>query len=151
MNIEHKYQVRAASTAGRSGLVVADGVEPSISFSAPPEFHGQAGHWTPESFFLAAAASCYVSTFSGIAQNSNFDFHSLEMEAQGIVAQDEGGWRFREILLRPRLTIARAEDRDKANRLLNKAEKICLVARSMACPVVLEPAVIIKGYVVASS
>jgi peroxiredoxin-like protein len=151
MNKEYKYQIRAASTVVRSGLVTAEGILPSISFSAPPEFNGQAGHWTPEDFFIAAVASCYVSTFSGMAQNSNFDFHSLELEAEGIVVQDPDGWRFREVVLRPRLTIARAEDRERGNRLLNKAEKNCLVARSLACAVVLEPAVIIEDHSVVSS
>jgi organic hydroperoxide reductase OsmC/OhrA len=150
MNATHKYRIRATSTAVRSGLAVAEGIEPSIAFSAPPEFNGQAGHWTPEHFFVAAVASCYVSTFSGIASNSNFEFFSLELETEGIVAQDRAGWRFREVVLRPRLTIARAEDKDLGNRLLHKAEKNCLVGRSLACPVVLEPALIIEEQPVVS-
>src|SRR5947209_18399531 len=72
MNTTHKYRVGAISTATRSGFAVAEGVEGSISFSAPPEFKGRAGHWTPEHFFVAAVASCYVSTFSGMACQSNF-------------------------------------------------------------------------------
>jgi len=135
----------------RSGLAVAEGIEPSIAFSAPPEFKGQAGHWTPEHFFVAAVASCYVSTFSGMASNSNFDFHSLELETEGILAQGPAGWRFDEVVLRPRLTIARAEDKGRGNRLLLKAEQNCLVGRSIACPVVLEPAVIIEEQPVMSS
>jgi organic hydroperoxide reductase OsmC/OhrA len=135
----------------RSGLAVAEGIEPSIAFSAPPEFKGQAGHWTPEHFFVAAVASCYVSTFSGMASNSNFDFYSLELETEGILAQGPAGWRFDEVVLRPRLTIARAEDKGRGNRLLLKAEQNCLVGRSIACPVVLEPAVIIEEQPVMSS
>lgn len=135
----------------RSGLAVAEGIEPSIAFSTPPEFKGQAGHWTPEHFFVAAVASCYVSTFSGMASNSNFDFYSLELETEGILAQGPAGWRFDEVVLRPRLTIARAEDKGRGNRLLLKAEQNCLVGRSIACPVVLEPAVIIEEQPVMSS
>jgi organic hydroperoxide reductase OsmC/OhrA len=135
----------------RSGLAVAEGIEPSIAFSAPPEFKGHAGHWTPEHFFVAAVASCYVSTFSGMASNSNFDFYSLELETEGILAQGPAGWRFDEVVLRPRLTIARAEDKGRGNRLLLKAEQNCLVGRSIACPVVLEPAVIIEEQPVMSS
>jgi hypothetical protein len=50
MDVTHKYRIRATSTTVRSGLAVADGIEPSIAFSAPPEFKGQAGHWTPGTF-----------------------------------------------------------------------------------------------------
>ena len=142
MNPTHKYRIRANSTAVRSGLAVAEGIEPSIAFSAPPEFQGQAGHWTPEHFFLAAVASCFVTTFSGMASDSNFEFFSLEIETDGFLAQDQEGWRFQEVVLRPRLAIARAEDKKLGNRLLHKAKKNCLVGRSLAHAVVLEPALI---------
>ena len=144
MNATHSYRIRATSTTMKSGMAIVEGVEPSIAFSAPPEFKGQAGHWTPEHFFVAAVASCYVSTFSGMAFNSNLEFFSLQLESEGIVAQDQAGWRFREVILHPRLTIARAEQHGLANRLLHKAEENCLVGRSIACPVVLEPALIIE-------
>jgi peroxiredoxin-like protein len=151
MSMTHKYRIRATSTAVRSGLAVAEGMEPSIAFSAPPEFQGQAGHWTPEHFFVAAVASCFVSTFSGMAYNSKFEFVSLELETEGIITQDQAGWRFQEVVLRPRLTIAQTEDKERGNRLLHKAEKNCLVARSLACPVVLEPAVIIAEQLMVTS
>ena len=150
MDTTHKYQIRATSTVTRSGLVVADGIEPSIAFSAPPEFKGQAGHWTPEHFFVAALASCYVSTFSGMAFNSKLENCSLELETEGIVAQDQSGWRFREIILHPRLTIVRADQKALGARLLQKAKENCLVGRSIACPIVLEPALIIEEKLVAS-
>jgi organic hydroperoxide reductase OsmC/OhrA len=151
MNTTHKYVIRATSTTVRSGLAVAEGIEPSIAFSAPPEFKGQAGHWTPEHFFVAAVASCFVSTFSGMASNSDFEFISLELETEGIITQDQAGWQFREVVLRPRLTLARAEDKDLGNRLLHKAEKNCLVGRSLACPIVLEPAVMIAEQLMVNS
>ena len=151
MNATHKYRIGAFSTTVRSGFVAAEGIEPSIAFSAPPEFNGRAGQWTPEHFFVAAVASCYLSTFSGMALNSNLDFDSFELEAEGVLVQDQAGWRFQEVVLHPRLTIADAEDRDLGNRLLHKAEKNCLVGRSVACPVVLEPALIIAEQPAVSS
>jgi peroxiredoxin-like protein len=151
MDTTHKYRIGATSTTVRSGLAVAEGIELSIPFSAPPEFNGQAGHWTPEHFLVAAVASCFVSTFSGMAFNSNFEFYSLELETEGIIAQDKVGWRFREVILRPKLTIAREEDRERGSRLLHKAEKNCLVGRSLACPLILEPALIITEQPVANS
>jgi organic hydroperoxide reductase OsmC/OhrA len=144
MDAVHKYQIRATSTMVRSGFVIADGIDQPIPFSAPPEFKGVAGYWTPEHFFVAAVASCYVSTFSGMAFNSNFEFSSLELETEGSLVQDERGWRFQEVTLRPRLTIAHSEKQSLANRLLHKAKDNCLVGRSLACPLVLEPAIIIE-------
>jgi peroxiredoxin-like protein len=133
METIHSYRIKAASTKIRSGVVTVEGIEPSIFFSAPPEFRGLAGHWTPEHFLVTAVASCYVSTFSGIAEVSRFEFLSLELEAEGVLENEKGDWRFSTVKLRPRLKIAREADREHAFRLLEKAEKGCLIARSLNC------------------
>jgi peroxiredoxin-like protein len=148
MESEHKYVVQASSTLPRSGVIRAKGIEHSIAFSAPPEFNGRAGLWTPEHFFVAAVASCYVSTFSGISDISKFEFISLDLETEGILGRDEGGLRFQSITLRPRVKIAREADRERAMRLLQKAEKSCLIARSLSCPVTMEPEIQVVGELV---
>ena len=144
MENQYLYRVNASSTALRSGFVVAEDIEPSISFSAPPEFQGEAGHWTPEHFFVAAVAGCFISTFSGMAYFSKFEYLSLELETEGTIAKDEGGWRFTQITLRPRLKIAQEKDRERANRLLEKAERSCLVVRSLTTQVTLEPEIVLE-------
>jgi organic hydroperoxide reductase OsmC/OhrA len=88
---------------------------------------------------LASVAGCFVSTFSGIANFSKFEFLSLELEVKGAIEKDEGGWRFTRVDLRPRLRIALAKDRERANRLLEKAEKTCLIARALTSRIVLKP------------
>jgi organic hydroperoxide reductase OsmC/OhrA len=138
------YRVTAASTAAFSGVATAEEIEPSISFSAPPDFQGEAGRWTPEHLFLASVAGCYVSTFSGMAQFSKFEFLVLDLEVEGVLSKEEEGWRFTQVNLQPRLKIAQEKDRDRANRLLEKAEKTCLVVRSINSKVILEPEVIVE-------
>jgi organic hydroperoxide reductase OsmC/OhrA len=150
MEATHTYRITASSTMNRSGLVAAAGIEPSIAFSAPPEFQGRAGVWTPEHFFMAAVASCYVSTFSGISLASKFEYDSLDLEVEGILAKDEAGWRFTQVVLRPTLRVGRPEDADRGNRLLQKAEKNCLIGRSIACPTVLEAVIKTKEVKVAA-
>jgi peroxiredoxin-like protein len=136
----HEYRIKAIGTGGRNGVVEATGVLSSISFSAPPEFLGEPGRWTPEHFLVAAVASCFVSTFSGIAEKSRFEFVSFHLDAEGVLSNEDGIWRFTEIKLRPVVTILKEEDRDRAIRLLEKAEMSCLIARSLQCKVVLFPA-----------
>jgi peroxiredoxin-like protein len=140
MNTHHEYRVNAFSAGARNGVVQAEGVLSSISFSAPPEFSGEPGRWTPEHFLVAAVASCFVSTFYGIAERSLFEFRSLSLDAEGTLNNEDGVWHFTEIRLRPLVTILREEDGDLAIRLLEKAEKSCLIARSLHCKVVLFPA-----------
>lgn len=145
MEKQYVYRVSATSTAVRSGTAAAEDIQPAISFSAPPEFQGEAGRWTPEHFLVASVAGCVLSTFSGMAHYSKFNFLSLQVEAEGILGKDEHGWRFTRMVVRPKLKIAsNGADRERANRLLEKAEKTCLVARSLACPTILEPEITVE-------
>ena len=151
MEKQYIYRVTGVATKVRSGTLTADEIQPTITFSAPPEFYGQAGQWTPEHLLMASVAGCFISTFSGIAEFSKFEFVSLNLEVEGVLEKDETGWRFTRILVRPRLKIAQNDrDRERANRLLQKAEKSCLVTRSLSCPIVLEPEVEVTEEVVES-
>jgi organic hydroperoxide reductase OsmC/OhrA len=82
-----------------------------------------------------------VSTFSGIAGASNFSFISLEVDAEGTIEKDAGGWRFTGVRLHPSVKIAREQDRERASQLLEKAERSCLIARSISAKVTLAPVV----------
>ena len=144
MEAHHEYRVHAFGAGGRNGVVSAEGVLSSISFSAPPEFLGEQGRWTPEHFLVAAVAGCFVSTFSGMAEKSRLEFASFNLDAEGVLGNEDGIWRFTEIKLRPVVAILNEVDRDRIISLLEKAEKSCLIARSLQCKVVLFPAVKIK-------
>ena len=143
----HAYRVEAIGAGGRNGVVHAEGILQAISFSPPPEFQGEVGRWTPEHFLIAAVASCFISTFEGMAQTSRLEFDSLRLAAEGVLTKLDSGWRFTEIRLRPAVTVRREEDHDRAARLLEKAEKSCLIARSLQCKVALFPAVKIETQV----
>jgi peroxiredoxin-like protein len=144
MEAHHEYRVHAFGAGGRNGVVHAEGVLSGISFSAPPEFLGEPGRWTPEHFLVAAVASCFVSTFSGTAEKSRLEFATFSLDAEGVLDNEDGIWRFTEIKLRPVVTVLKEEDRDRAIRLLEKAEKSCLIARSLQFKVVLVPTVKIE-------
>jgi len=129
-------------TGGRSGVTTGHDVQPPINFSAPPEFQGEAGVWTPEHFFASAVATCFVTTFQAIATFSKFSAITLDVEVEGHVEKAEGGYRFTRVTVRPVLTIQNAADRERGIRLLEKAEKACLVSRSLNSEIVLEPKVL---------
>jgi len=141
MEAHQEYRIKAFGAGGTNGVVHAEGVLSCISFSAPPEFLGEPGRWTPEHFLVAAVASCFVSTFSGIAEKSRLELASFNLDAEGLLGSSDGIWRFTEIKLRPVVTVLKEEDRDRAVRLLEKAEKSCLIARSLQFKVTLVPAV----------
>jgi organic hydroperoxide reductase OsmC/OhrA len=143
MEASHVYRVKAVSTIPRSGVATAEGIQPSITFSAPPEFQGVMGLWTPEHFLVAGVASCYVSTFSGISEISHFPYVSLNLETEGVLEKLDGALQFTKIILRPVLRIGSEDMKERALRILEKAEKGCLVARSLKCSVELQPEIVV--------
>ena len=67
MSEEHAYRVAAWWTSGRTGLAKSDSAPNAIHFTAPTEFGGLEGRWTPEELLLAAVAGCYTTTLRAIA------------------------------------------------------------------------------------
>jgi peroxiredoxin-like protein len=141
----YSFKVDAQWSGGRRGFVEGEPEVPRIHFAAPPQFQGESGFWTPEHFFAAAAASCFVTTFRAIAEISKFEFVGLEVSAEGIVEKGEGGFQFTRITLRPLLTVARETDQERGVRLLEKAEHSCLVSRSLKSQIIMQPQVLVAA------
>jgi len=139
MSEVHTYRTSARWTGRRSGQVEAEGVAEPLRFSAPPEFQGEAGQWSPETLLLAAANTCFLTTFVAIAEFSKLELAGVEMSAEAHLERVPGqGYRFTEMVLRPVIVLAHDTDREKAARLLEKAEKSCIVARSLETPLRVE-------------
>jgi peroxiredoxin-like protein len=141
MNETHAYHVTAKWEAGRNGVVSAKEIHPPIHFSAPPEFKGEIGLWTPEHFLMAAVASCFIVTFYAIAAASKMEFVSLHLCVEGKLGKAEGKLQFAEIMLRPTLLTVYNDELERAKQILEKAHEGCLIARSLTCPVLMEPLV----------
>lgn len=135
---EHAYRVAAWWTSGRTGLAKADSAPNAIHFTAPTEFGGLEGRWTPEELLLASVAGCFTTTLWTIARSAQFDFTDLLVEASATVRKAESGYVLSEIVIRPNLTIASSKERDRALDLLKKAEKLCLVSRTLLTPLKFE-------------
>ncbi len=121
----------SARAAAAPQIAAASTGAPPIEFSAPPEFHGDGGYWTPEHFLVAAVAACFLTTFRAIAGLAKFAPEALKVQAEGVVEKTEGGYRFTRVRLRPVLTIRPEQDQEQAARLLEKAARSCLVSHSL--------------------
>jgi len=139
MSEEHRYRVAAWWTSGRTGLAKSDSAPNAIHFTAPTEFGGLEGRWTPEELLLAAVAGCYTTTLRAIAGTAQFNFTDLQVEASGSIRKAESGYNFSQIIVRPSLKIASAEERERALELLKRAEKLCLVSRAIGTTLKFEP------------
>ena len=141
------YRSSAIWTMRRRGIASAEDVPRTINFSSPPEFQGEPGLWTPEHLLVASVATCFLATFRAVAENSKLQVVRLEVEAEGVLEKQEGGFRFTRVLVRPRLTIADAADQERAQRLLEKAERACLISRSLSSRVEMQATVEVGAFV----
>lgn len=113
---------------------------PGLAVAAPPEFQGHEGLWTPEHLYVASVNVCFMTTFVAIAQNSKLEIASFCASAKGKLEKVEGaGFQITEIILRPRVLVRSPADLGRAARILEKAEKACLVSNSIKTTVKLEP------------
>jgi organic hydroperoxide reductase OsmC/OhrA len=139
MGTKHSYRVVAWWSSGRTGLAKADSAPNAIHFTAPPEFGGVEGRWTPESLLLCAIAGCYTTTFRAIAEYSRFEYVDLEVQVEGTIQKVESGYAFSEIVVRPNLSVNSEEGEALGLRLLQKVKTLCLVLRALSVPQTFEP------------
>jgi organic hydroperoxide reductase OsmC/OhrA len=135
----HEYRVVAWWTSGQTGLAKTESCPNAIHFTAPQEFGGVDGRWTPEDLLITALASCFTTTFHAIAGYSQFEYVDLAVEGEGIVQKTARGYCFTGITLRPCLTIAKEEQRARGGVLLEKTKELCLVSRALAVEQKFEP------------
>ena len=141
MENQYSYTTEVEWTGERRGDLSALHL-PDLEVDAPPEFKGHEGVWTPEHLFVAAVNSCFMTTFLAIAENSKLEFVSFSADAKGKLEKLAGqGFIMTEVVLRPKLLVSHARDLERAGRILEKAEKNCLISNSIKTETRLEPKV----------
>src|SRR5438552_16442865 len=118
MENEHLYHVVAWWSSGKSGLVKSDSAPNAIHFTAPLQFGGFEGRWSPEDLLLAAVAGCYTTTFRALAEYSKFEYTDVEGQARGVAWKEEWGYNFDCIVIRPTLTMSSEIEYQQASRLM---------------------------------
>lgn len=145
MENKYFYTTEVEWTGERRGDLRAP-VLPNLHVDAPPEFKGHEGVWTPEHLFVASVNSCFMTTFLAIAENSKLDVVSFKAGARGKLEKLDGqGFMMTEITLHPKVVISHARDAERAGRILEKAEKHCLISNSIKTETKLEPEVSFAG------
>jgi peroxiredoxin-like protein len=140
MEQEHSYQVKVNWQEKRMGQLTAPEIPLEITVATPPDFpQGIIGIWSPEHLFVAALASCLMTTFLAIAEKSKLDFVDFSCSAVGIVDKSDGSYKVTEVTLKPLVTLATLADREKAERVLALSEKNCLISNSVTAIVKLVP------------
>lgn len=144
MNNVHFYNTAIKWEQGRKGTLTSPELD-SITVATPPEFpKGEPNIWSPEHLYVASANSCLMTTFLAIAENSKLDFVSFDSNATGKLEKVDGMFMFSEIELEPRVVLKNEKDRERALRIIEKSERMCLISNSMKSKIVLSPEVVIS-------
>lgn len=132
---EFHFPLRVEWIGGRRVAAHVDGKE-TIEITPPPEFRGtDPTTWSPEDFFVGAAASCLAVTLTGLAERAGLAYRALTVDGNGVAGKRSDG-RFGFTRLELRIAIeADPADEALARELAQKAEDTCLVAVSLDLPV----------------
>jgi organic hydroperoxide reductase OsmC/OhrA len=119
----------------RTHRVIVDG-KPDLLGSADQSFRGERDKHNPEELFLASIAACHMLFYLSLCARQQIAVVAYEDEVTGTLQREpNGGGKFLDITLHPKVTIARAPDRDRARALHATAHRLCFIANSCATPI----------------
>ncbi len=138
--LPHHYRVE--TSLGPEGEVwLRSESLPALATAPPAAFGGPGDHWSPETLLVAAVADCFALGFRAIASASRLEWRELACRVDGTLERSEGRTRFTRVRIEARLKLPAAADPERGRRLLEKAEKACLITNSLSAEVELDAAV----------
>jgi len=146
MSEKHTYSTAVEWTKEKRAALSSRGL-PTIEVATPPNFPGgHEGIWSPEHLFTAAAEVCLMTTFLSFADRANLDFLSYKSEADGILDKVEKSLLMTRIHIKPTITVANEADREEALKLIERAERYCLISNSVKSEVTIEAIVVVNQH-----
>ena len=133
----HDYNATATSTAESLVTASIEG-QPDLTLAPPSGFGGPGDVHSPEDLQVAAVASCFILSFKAIARASKLDWESLEVKVAGTLAQVERAIQFTGFTTHASITLPAGSSRERAEKLLEKAEQSCFITNSLKAESALE-------------
>lgn len=126
----HRYQ--ASAQGGADGIIdTASPGLPTLPTMPPPEFDGPGDLWSPETMLVGAVANCFILTFRAVARASHFEWNSVNCKVLGVLDRVDRKTHFTEFHLDVELHLPPGADEQKAMRIAEKSEQVCLVTNSL--------------------
>lgn len=149
---QHSYKATVKWTGARQGTtssykaysreheVLVEG-KPHLQLSADGAFLGDTALHNPEDLLVISLAGCHLLTYLWLCSRERLHVLSYTDEASGVMAWDGETYRFKEVVLRPRVVVEEGGDLALAEELHHRAHDLCFIARSVNFPVRHEPEV----------
>lgn len=130
----HHYSVSASAAADSQHVVLESARLPRLVTASPKEFDGPGDQWSPEAMLVGAIADCFSLSFRAVATASKLPWTSLACTVNGTLDRVDNVTRFTAFDVNATLTVPPGTDVERAQRLLEKAERICLITNSLSAP-----------------
>ena len=98
---------------------------------------------TIQTLLTAAVADCLVLTFRAVAKASKLEWTSLRLEVEGTLDRADGVMRFVKFTTRATLKVPAGVEEARAQRVLEKAERGCIISASLKAEGSLEAAIVV--------
>jgi organic hydroperoxide reductase OsmC/OhrA len=115
--------------------------KPSLRGTSAGVFRGDPGLPNPEDLLVASLSMCHFLSYAALCARKGIQVIAYEDAARGVMERAERTFRFTDVLLRPRVTVAAGTDLDAAMSLHEDAHRECFIANSVNFPVRHEPVV----------
>ncbi|WP_394218088.1 OsmC family protein [Halobacillus trueperi] len=137
----HHFHLKADWPGGRNEVGYIESEKLKTKISIPKEMDGPDVGTNPDEMLLGAAATCYIISLAAMIERAELPLEEMDMQSEGIVDVTDGVFTYQKIIHRPRVVLrAQAENKDlsKLNRLIEKAEKSCMISKAIQGNVELE-------------
>ncbi len=128
--LPHHYLTSATAQSTGNVDLSSPGLE-TLDTAPPAEFGGPGDVWSPETLLVGSVANCLILTFRAIARASELEWISLRCDVDGVLDRVERVTQFTAFHVKARLEVPAGVDETKAARLLEKAERGCLITNSL--------------------
>jgi peroxiredoxin-like protein len=138
---EHHFHLKADWPGGRNSEGHIDAGNLNTKISIPKEMDGPGVGTNPDEMLLGAAATCYIITLAAMIERASLPLKEMALESEGIVDVTNGVFTYKKIIHRPTVALTdEASDGDYqlVRKLVEKAEKSCMISRAIQGNVELE-------------
>jgi organic hydroperoxide reductase OsmC/OhrA len=125
--------------------ISAGAQKPPIPGSSDPAFRGDPARWNPEELLVAALSACHKLWYLHLCAQAGVIVTRYVDHAEGEMEEtSDGGGRFRQVVLRPQVTITAGSDAVQARALHAAAHAKCFIANSVNFSVDHEPDILVE-------
>ncbi|HYL72674.1 MAG TPA: OsmC family protein [Bryobacteraceae bacterium] len=148
MGKQHKFQLQTTWTGNagqgtadyraykRDHEISGDGKQAPIPGSSDPVFRGDGSRYNPEELLVGSISACHMLWMLHLCADAGIVVTEYSDAASGMMAEEpDGGGRFTEVTLHPRITITDETRIAEVEALHAKAHELCFIARSVNFPV----------------